>query len=263
MPDPQLQALHAYTLLTALRPARSDGWPGSLILSLGLAPEACSIPFAALVAGAACLAIAPDPAICRAAMRTGACDFIVNTVDEALRILKNEIRQHKPISVGVESPIDPALDELRTRGVLPQLFIDPTHSHLPLGPPLSDPSAGEALALNEGWTLQSFPDQTSASLRIFDTRLQSLIPPSDPPPVPLAQNRAPPVPPRPHPPHPPDPVGVRSACERLTRRPSELCSLSGELLGVGALRTSVISRAHVTGQTQEPAPVAPLDHHHK
>ncbi len=176
MPDPQLQALHAYTLLTALRPS----WPGALILSLGLTPDACSIPFAALVAGAACLAIEPDPTICRAAMRTGACDFIVNTIDEALRILKNEIRQRKPISVGVESPIEPALAELRERGVLPRLFVDPTGLHQPLGPALSDPAAGESLAAANGWTLHAFSFETSAALRAFDTRQQSLISVEDP-----------------------------------------------------------------------------------
>jgi hypothetical protein len=176
MLDLQLQTLRAYTLLTALRPS----WPGSLIVSLGLAPEASAIPFAAVITGAACLAIEPDPTICRAAMRSGACDFVVNTIDEALRIIKNEIRQHKPISVGVEAPIPSALEELRDRGVLPQLFIDPANSNVALGPALSNTAAGTELAATKGWILESFPFETSAALRVFDTRLLALLPTTDP-----------------------------------------------------------------------------------
>ena len=176
MPDSQLQTLHAYTLLTALRPS----WPGSLILSLGLTPEASAIPFAAIIAGAACLAIEQHPQLCRLAMHSGACDFVVNTVDEALRILKNEIRQHKPISIALESNLESALAELRDRGVLPQLFVDLTGSHQPLGLALSDLTAGEAFITAHGWALHSFSHETSASLRLFDAILQGLIPASDP-----------------------------------------------------------------------------------
>jgi len=76
------------------------GWPGALILAIGLGPRGAAVSTAGNIAGAACLAIDPRPEACRAALLSGACDFIVNTVDEALRILKNQIRQRRPVSVG-------------------------------------------------------------------------------------------------------------------------------------------------------------------
>jgi hypothetical protein len=46
----------------------------------------------------------------------------VNSVDEALRILKNEIRKHKPVSVGLATDEAAALQQLIARGVAPAVF---------------------------------------------------------------------------------------------------------------------------------------------
>jgi len=116
--DFQAEVLFAYTILSALRP----DWPGSLILSCGLGPQGSAVALAAHIAGAAILAIDERPDICRAAMRSGACDFAVNSVDEALRALKNEIRQRRPLGVALELSPNLALTELLDRGVVPQLF---------------------------------------------------------------------------------------------------------------------------------------------
>ena len=155
----QLETLHTFLTLTTLRP----NWPGALILTHGL--ESQSIPFAANVAGAVCLTIDESPALCRAAMRSGACDFLVNTVDEALRVIKNEIRQLKPLSVALELNPQAAQAELDERGVLPQLFVSPEHPF---------PQA------KTSWNEQSFSFESQQSLRAFDISLQSIIPMTDP-----------------------------------------------------------------------------------
>jgi urocanate hydratase len=174
--DPQLQTLHTYTALAALRP----DWPGSLILSVGLSPEAQPMAFAAIIAGAAILSVEPSPDHCRAATRTGACDFLVNTVDESLRILKNEVRQRKPISVALQLDSAAALAELAERGVLPQLFLGPDGSGPFHAESTSLPENAEAVAAAHGWQQQSFAFESSAALRAFDARLQALIPAQDP-----------------------------------------------------------------------------------
>jgi hypothetical protein len=171
MDNSQLQALHTYTRLMALRPS----WHGALILSLHLAPQAVSVPFAALAAGAACLSIEEDPQLCKAAMHAGACDFVVNTVDEALRVLKNEIRQRKPISVGLESPIESALAELRERRILPELFVDSDGSWDAFGLTLSDSRTVEAFAVENGWMMQMLACETSVKLRALDAQLLALV----------------------------------------------------------------------------------------
>jgi urocanate hydratase len=116
--DFQAEVLRAYMVLSVLRPE----WGGALIVACGLGPRGAALALAANIAGGACLAIDERTEVCRAAMRAGACDFVVNTVDEALRALKNQIRQRKPLSVALELGVGAALDELMERGVQPELF---------------------------------------------------------------------------------------------------------------------------------------------
>jgi hypothetical protein len=116
--DLQSEALRAFTLLSALR----QEWGGALIVACGLGPGGQGLSIAGNIAGAGCLLIDERADVCRAAMRSGACDFVVNTVDEALRVLKNEIRQRRPVSVGLTLGAGAALEELVDCGVLPELF---------------------------------------------------------------------------------------------------------------------------------------------
>src|SRR5690348_12216796 len=117
--DAQSMALRAFLLLCALE----DNWPGKLVLVRGLDAEGRAASVASSIAGAACLALDSRAEVCRATLRAGACDFVVNSVDEALRILKNEIRKRKPVSVAVAMPEAAALEELLGRGVAPEAYI--------------------------------------------------------------------------------------------------------------------------------------------
>jgi len=77
---------------------------------------------AANIAGAASLASSADAALLRQAMHAGAIDFMVNSLDEALRILKNEIRKKQSVAVGVSIAPESLLQEMNERGVLPDLL---------------------------------------------------------------------------------------------------------------------------------------------
>ncbi len=59
----------------------------------------------------------------KSAMRAGYLDFVVvvNTLDEALRALKNEVRQKRPLTVGLIAEIEATLTEMVERGVQPDL----------------------------------------------------------------------------------------------------------------------------------------------
>ncbi len=59
----------------------------------------------------------------KAAMRAGALDFVVNTLDEALRALKNQVRLRRPVGVGLVADVDATLAEMVERGVQPDLHI--------------------------------------------------------------------------------------------------------------------------------------------
>ena len=76
---------------------------------------------AANIAGAATLAASADLPVLRKSQREGAVDFIVNSLDEALRILKNEIRKHQPVAVAVSKTPTEIEEEMLELGVLPDL----------------------------------------------------------------------------------------------------------------------------------------------
>lgn len=76
---------------------------------------------AANIAGAATLVTTADPTAQKQALRDGITDFVVTSLDEALRIMKNELRKRQAVSVCVGlGPADVEC-EMRNRGVLPDL----------------------------------------------------------------------------------------------------------------------------------------------
>jgi urocanate hydratase len=163
--DRQEATLAVYAALAAMR----ADWCGRLIVSCGLGPVGCAVAMAAHVAGAACVSIEPDAGVCRAAMRAGACDFLVNTVEEALRALKNEVRKKQPLSVALECGTEPALEELMERGVLPELFAGGGDRAWE-GAARMGFEAG--LRLPEGMQMRSFAAGSPGALKVLEERLR-------------------------------------------------------------------------------------------
>ena len=174
----QTHTLRAFTLLLQTRP----NYAGTLILNINLNEEGTALALASNIAGAVCLTLEPNPTLLRNAMRNGACDFVVNTLDEALRAMKNEIRQHRPLSVGLEGNPETILQEILERGVLPQLFTNRTRKQtatafLSQGAITLNQKA--ASPPNPQWQLQTFTFNTPTELSAFDTRALNLLPPED------------------------------------------------------------------------------------
>jgi urocanate hydratase len=87
------------------------------------------------IAGAATLVATADRATQKLALRDGVADFIVNNLDEALRILKNQLRKSETVSVCVASPLSEVDREMNERGVSPDLLrrdvlVAPSHEAL-------------------------------------------------------------------------------------------------------------------------------------
>lgn len=112
----------AYAALTRSAPQLG----GKLFYAGDLNPSSCAAIVAANIAGAATLAVSADQAAAKQAMRAGQVDFVVNSLDEALRILKNQVRKAEAAAVCVaaapESPHNFIEQEMQTRGVQPDLF---------------------------------------------------------------------------------------------------------------------------------------------
>jgi len=105
---------------------------GKLIVSGGMGGMGGAQPLAATMTGAAFLGIDVDPERIKKRLKTGYCDFMVNTLDEALRILKNAVRKKEAVSVGLVGNCAEIIPELASRGVVPDILTDQTSAHDPL-----------------------------------------------------------------------------------------------------------------------------------
>jgi urocanate hydratase len=105
---------------------------GKLIVSGGMGGMGGAQPLAATMTGAAFLGIDVDAERIKKRLKTGYCDFMVTTLDEALRILKNAVRKKENVSVGLVGNCADIIPELAERGVVPDILTDQTSSHDPL-----------------------------------------------------------------------------------------------------------------------------------
>jgi len=175
----QIQTLRLYGELISRRPS----YGGRLIFTCGDACSATGLPAAVSIAGGTTLLLDPDTATVKSVFRTGGLDFVVNTLDEAVRVLKNEVRKQTPLSVALTA--DPAviLAELRERGLQPDLevSIGGTATNLALTTLQLSTADGliqpteHALAwlAARDWSETWLPTETTADLRTLDARLIS------------------------------------------------------------------------------------------
>jgi urocanate hydratase len=105
---------------------------GKLIVSGGMGGMGGAQPLAATMNGAVFLGIDVDPERIKKRLKTGYCDFLVNTLDEALRIVKNAVRKKEAVSVGLVGNCADVVPELAARGVVPDILTDQTSAHDPL-----------------------------------------------------------------------------------------------------------------------------------
>jgi hypothetical protein len=112
-------------LISASRPAfeleAEPSLGGQLFYADELDAEGRALVIAANIAGAASLAATPDLAAQKQAVRDGVADFLVTSLDEALRILKNQIRKGETVAVCVGAAPEAVEWEMLERGVLPDL----------------------------------------------------------------------------------------------------------------------------------------------
>jgi hypothetical protein len=114
-----------YAGLAAFAGAAADaesGLGGRLLYAGELDIGARALVVAANIAGAASLTATADTTAQKQAMRDGVVDFLVTSLDEALRILKNEIRKRETVAVCVGLAPEIVEREMAERGVRPDLL---------------------------------------------------------------------------------------------------------------------------------------------
>ena len=127
----QLEAYAFYYALTRTAEDVSAGHTGiepnlggNLLYAGELDVRGRAMAIAGNVAGCAMLAATADVATQKQAIRDGAVDFVVTSLDEALRILKNEIRKRCTVAVCVGAAPANVEREMIERGVLPDLVFE-------------------------------------------------------------------------------------------------------------------------------------------
>jgi urocanate hydratase len=104
----------------------SSAWEklfGGMFLYVGeLHQQGRALVVAGNVAGTATLAATADIEAQKQAVRDGTVDFLVTSLDEALRILKNEIRKRKTVAVCVGTSPEAIESQMLERGVQPDLL---------------------------------------------------------------------------------------------------------------------------------------------
>lgn len=97
------------------------GLGGRFLYAGELDDEGRALLVAANVLGAASLTVTADPAAHRRAIREGVADFVVTTLNEALRILKNQVRKRQAVAVCLAARPQSIAREMEERGVQPDL----------------------------------------------------------------------------------------------------------------------------------------------
>lgn len=126
-----LQGTYETFAAAALKHFGSD-LAGKLVVTGGMGGMGGAQPLAATLNGAAFLGIEVDAERIKRRIRSGYCDICVNSLDEAIRILKVAVRQKQGLSVGLVGNCADVIPELARRGIVPDLLTDQTSAHDPL-----------------------------------------------------------------------------------------------------------------------------------
>jgi Urocanase Rossmann-like domain len=127
---PELSLIYArFAALTAMS-ADLGGW---LLLYSGLDRDGVAVTMASNVAGTASLGMELDASRAKQALRSGVCDFVVNNLNEALRILKNEVRNRRAVSVVLIGEVEATVAEMVARGVQPDILTFPVPAFVDRG----------------------------------------------------------------------------------------------------------------------------------
>ncbi|MGH9967330.1 MAG: urocanate hydratase [Pyrinomonadaceae bacterium] len=105
---------------------------GKLVVSGGMGGMGGAQPLAATLNGAVFLGIDVDPARIERRVRTGYCDRIAFSLDEALELCEDACEQKRNVSVGLVGNCAEVLPEIVRRGVRVDAVTDQTSAHDPL-----------------------------------------------------------------------------------------------------------------------------------
>ena len=105
---------------------------GKLVLTAGLGGMGGAQPLAVTMNGGVALCVEVDPSRIERRLDTLYLDTSANTLDEALTLADEAIRERKPLSIGLLGNAAEVYPEMVRRGRVPDLVTDQTSAHDPL-----------------------------------------------------------------------------------------------------------------------------------
>src|SRR5437773_1858583 len=102
---------------------------GKFVLTGGLGGMGGAQPLAATMNGALLLAVEVDPARVEKRLKSGYCDKIAWSLDEALTLIDRAREERRAISVGLVGNCADVLPEMVKRGIVPDVLTDQTSAH--------------------------------------------------------------------------------------------------------------------------------------
>ena len=102
---------------------------GKFVLTGGLGGMGGAQPLAATMNGAAVLGVEVDPARIEKRLKSGYCDEIAHSLDEALKLIEKARKDRSSISVGLVGNCADVLPEIVKRGIVPDVVTDQTSAH--------------------------------------------------------------------------------------------------------------------------------------
>src|SRR5438105_4980543 len=102
---------------------------GKFVLTGGLGGMGGAQPLAATMNGAVFLGVDVDPTRIEKRLKSGYCDKIAWSIDEALKLIDKARQDGKPISVGLVGNCADVLPEIVKRDIVPDVLTDQTSAH--------------------------------------------------------------------------------------------------------------------------------------
>src|SRR5213596_3253752 len=102
---------------------------GKFVLTGGLGGMGGAQPLAAIMNGALLLAVEVDPSRIEKRLKSGYCDKIARSFDEALKLIDTARKDRQSLSVGLVGNCADILPEMVKRGVVPDVVTDQTSAH--------------------------------------------------------------------------------------------------------------------------------------
>jgi urocanate hydratase len=102
---------------------------GKLVVSGGMGGMGGAQPLAATMAGAVFLGVDVDPTRIEKRLKSGYCDKIATSLDEAMSMVDSARRKGEALSVGLVGNCADVLPEMVRRGIVPDVLTDQTSAH--------------------------------------------------------------------------------------------------------------------------------------